>query len=140
MAIARIKKIELLASKQEKNNLLDLLQKQAKIQLVPAANETTKSFPPEEANESNLSEIEEAITFLITFSHQSNFLESMTNLKPFISQQDIKTTISAFPWREKLNELTRRRARLKDIAHEKEQLTQRKLLLAPWQSLAIPLA
>jgi len=140
MAIARIKKIELLASKQEKDNLLDLLQKQAKIQLVPAANETTKSFPPEEANESNLSEIEEAITFLITFSHQSNFLESMTNLKPFISQQDIKTTISAFPWREKLNELTRRRARLKDIAHEKEQLTQRKLLLAPWQSLAIPLA
>lgn len=140
MAIARIKKIELIAGKQEKDSLLDLLQKQAKIQLIPAANEATQSFPSGAANENNLNEIEEAITFLITFSKQSNFLESMTNLKPFISQQDIKTTISAFPWREKLNELTRRRARLKDIAHEKEQLAQRKLLLAPWQSLAIPLA
>jgi len=140
MAIARIKRIELIASKQEKDSLLDLLQRQAKIQLIPAETETTQSFLPGEANESSLSEIEEAITFLITFSRQSNFLESMTNLKPFISQQDIKTTISAFPWRDKLNELTRLRARLKDIAHEKDQLAQRKLLLAPWQSLDIPLA
>ena len=140
MAVARIKKIELVASKQEKESLLGLLQRQAKIQLISTDNEMARSLPTEEANKSILSEIEETITFLITFSRQSNFLESMTNLKPFVSRQDIQTTISAYPWREKLSELARLRTRLKDIAHEKEQLAQRKVLLAPWRSLAVPLA
>ena len=140
MAIARIKRIEIIASKREKESLLDLLQQQAKIQLIPAETETARALPPGEAGANSLGELEEASTFLVAFSRQSNLLESMTNLKPFISRQDIQSTVRSYPWREKLDELSRLRARLQQIAHEKEKLALRKLLLGPWQSLDIPLS
>jgi V/A-type H+-transporting ATPase subunit I len=140
MAVARIKKLELIATGREKEPLLASLQKIAKIQLiVPAGEPGLDSEPPAKAD-SRLGELSEAITFLAAYAPRANFLESMANLKPFIHDREMKEALADFPWPERLAELERLRLQLKDCAQEKERLAQKKMLLAPWRELTVPLA
>lgn len=140
MAIARIKKLELIATSKGKEQLLTDLQKFGKIQLITPAVETGLITEPVAAADNRLGELNEAITYLAAYAPKANFLESMANLKPFIFRQEMKEAMADFPWPEKLAELEQLRLQLKDCAQEKERLAQKKLLLAPWRKLTVPLA
>ena len=140
MAIARIKKLELIATSKEKEQLLAVLQKFGKIQLITPVAETGLITEPVVAADNHLGELNEAIAFLAAYAPKANFLESMANLKPFIYSREMKEALADFPWPEKLAELEQLRLQLKDCAQEKERLAQKKLLLTPWQKLTVPLA
>lgn len=140
MAIARIKKLELISTSKEKEQLLAVLQKFGKIQLIPPTAETGLITESVAAGDNRLGELNEAIAYLAAYAPKTNFLESMANLKPFIYGREMKETMADFPWQEKLAELEQLRLQLKDCAQEKERLAQKKILLAPWRKLAVPLA
>jgi V/A-type H+-transporting ATPase subunit I len=140
MAVARIKKLELIATGEEKEQLLASLQKFAKIQLITPAAGPGLVSEPAAAADNRLGELSEAIAFLAAYAPKANFLESMANLKPFIHDREMKEALADFPWPEKLAQLEQLRLQLKDCAQEKERLAQKKILLAPWRKLAVPLA
>jgi V/A-type H+-transporting ATPase subunit I len=140
MAIARIKKLELIATGKDKEQLLALLQKFGKIQLITPVVETGVVTEPVVAANNRLGELNEAIAYLAAYAPKANFMESMANLKPFIYGREMKEALADFAWPEKLAELEQLRLQLKDCAQEKERLAQKKILLTPWQKLTVPLA
>ena len=163
MAIAKIKKIELIGLHKDKDGLLALLQKLGKLQLLNIQQLNTElhsqiieqsgsfsDFPtahpevPErsEGNEGshNLLEAEDAISFLASFKRKSGrFLESMANLKPFVYQQELKEVINSFDYQIFLNELSALHSQLNELMQHKERLDQKRQVLAPWRKLNIPL-
>jgi V/A-type H+-transporting ATPase subunit I len=155
MAIAKIKKIELIGLDKEKSSLLGLLQKLGIVQLINGSTtltidtERSRSVNIQQAqldiasqvpsSEVKLLEIEEAISFLATFREKTGFLEGMANLKPIVYRRELKEVINNFDWQGLLNELSASRSQLKDLIQHKEKLGLRKQLLAPWRYLSLPL-
>jgi V/A-type H+/Na+-transporting ATPase subunit I len=140
MAIARIKKIELIAANGDRDWLLDLLQRFGRVQLLPPDNTPEASALATVEADSRLGEIAEAISALSAFAPKIGFLAGVTNLKPFIFDREMKDVIARFPWPEKLTRLATLRGRLKEIIQERERLVQKQNQLAPWRELKVPLA
>lgn len=139
MAIAKIKKIELIGLNKERDGLLDLLQKLGNIELIDILPQDTGISPPAILQDAHLLEIEEAISFLASFKERAGFLESLVNLKPMVYQQQLKEVIDKFDWRNFLKELSSLRNQLKIIHQQREKLSQERQGLAPWYNLSIPL-
>jgi len=139
MAIAKIKKIEIIGLEKDKKEFLSRLQKLALVELMPIqaedrAGSTSTIYP-----QTNLLEIEETISYLASFKEKAGLLESLVKFKPIIYQQQLQKVISSFDYKNLLNELSQLRNHLKNIAQHKEKLIQEKHLLLPWQNLGLSL-
>jgi V/A-type H+-transporting ATPase subunit I len=139
MAIAKIKKIEIIGLKDNQDEILTLLQRLGIVDLINIRDRTVDKSPAIIPSDINLLEIEEAISFLASFSNKATFLESIANLKPIVYQEELKNVINNFGWQAFINELSVLRSRLKDLIHHKDNLIQRKQLLLPWRNLGLSL-
>ena len=139
MAIARIKKIELIGLNKDRDNLLDLLQKLGKVQLINIPQLDSAIRPRPAIQGPALLETEEAISFLHSFQEKTGFLEGIANLKPIVYQQELKEIMNSFNWQGFLKELSDLQNKFKITEQHREKLYQEKQLLVPWQNLNIPL-
>lgn len=141
MAIAKIKKIELIGLHKDKESVLSLLQKLGKVQLLEQPGSPSGfSTAHDTFTDSNLLEIEDTISFLASFKPKSGgFLESMANLKPSVYQQELKEVINNFNYQIFLKDLSALRQQLNDLTRHKEGLDEKRRILACWRELSIPL-
>ncbi len=146
MAIAKIKKVEIIGLQKDRDRLLSLLQKLGCLQLVdisasPQNKKAALGGENRDINGSviNLLEMEEAISYLDTFKEEAGFFSGMVKIKPQIYQQDLNEVLTNFDYRSLLGELTASRNHLKNLQQHKEKLLQEKLLLSPWKQLTVPL-
>ncbi len=140
MAIAKIKKIEIIGLQKDKGKILELLQKMALVQLISAPEKTPGVLPQEAATpEFNLLEADEAINFLGSFKEPAGILSGMIKLKPQIYEQEIKQVIAGFNHAGFLKGLSELRHHWKNLIQHREKLSQEKLLLGPWRELKISL-
>jgi V/A-type H+-transporting ATPase subunit I len=139
MAIAKIKKIELIGLNKDRDNLLGLLQKLGKVQLINIPQLDSVMRPRPAIQGPALLETEEAISFLHSFQGKAGFLEGIAAPKPIIYQEELKEIINSFDWQGFLKELSDLQNKHKITEQHREKLYQEKQILAPWQNLNIPL-
>jgi V/A-type H+-transporting ATPase subunit I len=139
MAIAKIKKLEIIGLQEDKDRLLALLQKLGMVELIDIQETAPAGAYQEASSEINLLEIEETITYLASFQERAGFLEGMVQLKPLVYDQQLKEVISGFDYQGLLHELSDARNHLKVLTQHAEKLHQEKQLLGPWVNLTIPL-
>ncbi len=140
MAISRIKKLELIGLKRDKERILALLQKLGTIQLIE---EQGPAFAQGIAGSDSLSpsllEIQDAISVLSVFQKPTAMLGGMIKPKPLVYRQQLKEVIELFDYQNLLQELSCLRNHLKELSQHKERLIQERYLLSPWRKLEIPL-
>jgi V/A-type H+-transporting ATPase subunit I len=139
MAIAKVKKIEIIALHKDRSSLMSLLQKMGTLQLVNIQQDEAGISAQPFSSDVKLLEIEEAISFLAAFREKAGFLEGMANLKPIVYQRELKEAVNNFDLQALLKELSAERSHLKDLMQHREKLALRKQLLAPWRNLSLPL-
>ena len=139
MAIAKIKKIELIGLNKDRDNLLGLLQKLGKVQLINIPQLDSVMRPRPAIQGPALLETEEAISFLHSFQGKAGFLEGIAAPKPVIYQEELKEIMNSFNWQGFLKELSDLQNKHKITEQHREKLYQEKQILAPWQNLNIPL-
>ena len=139
MAIAKIKKLEIIGLQKDKEELLQLLQKLALVQLIKLQEKYEGVVSPEFLSGVDLLEMEDAISYLASFKEKEGTLGGIVKIKPVVYQQQIQDIITHFDYQKILHELSTLRNQLKVIHHHKERLIQEKQLLSPWRSLRLSL-
>lgn len=138
MAISRIKKIEILGLKEDKEALLALLQQLGMVELINLQEETAGGLSLTES-QINLLGIEEAVSYLASFLKKPGFLGGVISLKPIVYLGQLKEVIRSFDYQKFLEELMLLRNHFKHLLQHKEKLIEERHLLIPWQKLKIPL-
>ncbi|MBM3254726.1 MAG: hypothetical protein FJZ08_00265 [Candidatus Omnitrophica bacterium] len=139
MAISRIKKLELIGLKKDKEGVLSFLQKAGLAQLIEPDKDNIIEGAAGLISEKGLPEIQDAISLLSGFQKQTAMLGGMIKPKPLIYQQELKQVVAGFDYQSLLLELSSLRNQLKDLSQQKEKLAQERYLLLPWRRLEIPL-
>lgn len=142
MAIAKIKKLEIIGLKEERDEILALLQKLEILELInisDAVADVVDRASPHLNNEVNLLDLEEAISYLASFKEKSGLLEGMVKFKPVVYSQQLNEVLITFDCQGLLKELSVLRNHLKNLIQHREKLIQEGHLLAPWGRLKIPL-
>jgi len=139
MAIAKIKKLELIGLEKDQEAILGLLQKLGLVELIQVR--AGKIAPPAETVHTLTSalEIDEAISFLKGFQGKSAFFKDWVKFKPQVYEQELKEVIANFDYQAILKKLLALRNHLKNLNQHKEKLIQERQLLTTWQNLNIPL-
>lgn len=137
MAIAKVKKIEIIGLEKDKLELLAMLQKLGIVEIINISSEEKEVPSQIGAVEVNLLEIEEAISFLAGFKEKAGLLESIVKFKPLVFEQQLREVISEFNYQNLLKEITSLRNQLREITQHKEKLIQERQLLLPWQKLSV---
>ena len=137
MAIAKIKKLEIIGLQKDREALLSLLQKIGTVELInlQAKDMGVVSLP----EGVNLLEIAEAVSFLASFKEKTGFIRGMVKIKPLVYQEQLQQVIAGFDYQGMLKELYHLRNHLKTILQHKDRLIQEKQLLSPWQNLRLTL-
>lgn len=135
MAIARIKKIEIIGLTREKDKVLSLLQRLGSVELIAAQ---AKGVPGPCAPV-HIAEVEETIAFLRSFQPTPGMLESIVKLKPLVYRDELQRILGEFDYAGLIKELSKLRTHLKHLLQQKEKLLQERQLLSPWQSLSVGL-
>lgn len=139
MAIAKIKKIEIIALEKGQLELLALLQKLGIVQLISLQSQDDNLASIGAYSDANLLAIEEAITYLASFKERSFALGSIVQFKPLLYQQQLQEVITKFDYQNLLRELLHLRNHLKITVQHKDRLLQERQLLAPWEKLNLSL-
>lgn len=140
MAIARIKKIEIVGLERDKDVLLTLIQKLGIVELISIQKESEFVQPSHAAAiDVQLLEIEEAITYLSGFQEKAGFLEGMIKLRPLVYQRQLEEVVLTFDYSGLLKKILDLRNELNNLLHQKERLTLERLLLLPWRKLNLAL-
>lgn len=137
MAIAKIKKLEVIGFQKDKDRFLNYLQNLGVVEIVELKKET-QTIQAVTTN-INLLELEEAVSYLAKSSQKSNFLESMFSLKPWVFGSQLKEVLHSFDYQKLIVDLTALRKHLQNLSQHKEKLLQETHLLSPWKKLNIPL-
>ena len=138
MAIAKIKKIEIIGLQDDKEKFLNLLQRLGAVELLTLQDETSEKDTPM-FSEADMLEIEEALSYLATFKEKTGLFEGIIRSKPLIYEDELKEIVKNFDYRSMLKELTSLRSHLKNLIQHKDKLNQEKQLLLPWRRLNISL-
>lgn len=138
MAIAKIKKIEIIGLEKDKERLMVLLQRLGIVELISPL-EVSESPIEAPKTVANLLEMEEAISYLTSFQEKAGLLEGMVKLRPLVYKNQLNEVIASFDYQGALKELQALRNRLKVITQHKEQLIKDWHLLSAWSNLKIPL-
>lgn len=137
MAIAKVRKIELIGLQKDKEELLRLLQKLGIVELLSVPAKEKEITLETGYAQANLLEIEEAISFLASLREKGGVLESIVKFKPLVYEQQLQAVITEFNYQNVLTELAYLRNELKELSQHKEKLIQERQLLLPWQKLGI---
>ena len=137
MAIAKIKKLEIIGLQEDRDKLLALLQRLGMVELIKM--QALEAILPMQAktNETELLEMEEAISFLADFQAKKGLLEGITGLKPSVFLEQLKEVIAHFDYRGFLKGLSELKNRLKALLQQREKLSQELTLLYSWRNLSI---
>jgi V/A-type H+/Na+-transporting ATPase subunit I len=138
MAIAKIKKVEIIGLQQDKEQLLNLLQRMGVMEIVPAA-QVSVVVSPIHGKESDIADIEQAILFLSGFRKSRKMLGGMVVIKPLVYQAQAEKIIRSFDYRKATQELAQLEGALGDLEQKRNLLLQEARHLQPWQSLQVPL-
>ncbi|MBM3252180.1 MAG: hypothetical protein FJZ11_05335, partial [Candidatus Omnitrophica bacterium] len=97
MAIAKIKKIEIIGLEKDKDDFISRLQGLGIVEITEYKKEDKA---PAIINKTrvNLIETEENIAFLSGFKQTSNFLESMFSMKPWVLRDKIQELVQDFDY------------------------------------------
>lgn len=139
MAIAKIKRIEVIGLQKDKEELLSLTQKLGLVELINIAESPLVSSAVALGAEINLLEIEEAISYLDSFKERRPILAGMVRFKSTVEEGKLREVIASFDYSAFLKELTKLRNHLKNLSQYREHLVAESNLLAPWRNLKIPL-
>jgi V/A-type H+-transporting ATPase subunit I len=139
MAIAKIKKIEIIGLNQDKERLLGLLHKLGKVQLIASGPEGSVGGVPISYADADILEVAEAVAFLDTYKEKSGPFSSFLNFKPVVYERQMQDIIAGCDYRNILEELRKLRSHLKHISQHKDKLLQEKQLLLPWKDLRLSL-
>ncbi len=139
MAIAEIKKIELLGLREDKDKILLLLQNLGLVQLMNLHSGSAPIGQQADREEFNLLETEEVISYLATFKEQAGFLGGMILQRPQVLRQQLEDIISTFDYKDFFARLLELRNRIKNLQQHKERIEQERNMLIPWRNLKIPL-
>ncbi|MCM8780573.1 MAG: V-type ATP synthase subunit I [Candidatus Omnitrophica bacterium] len=139
MAIAKVKKIEIIGLESDREKILALLQRLAVVELINVQQEPSSVVVTRTTADLQLSEIEEAISYLGNFRDRPGFLQSLVDLKPRVFESQINEIIAGFDYRGFIKELSRLRQQLDGFFAQKENLIRECQTLRPWQGLGIPL-
>lgn len=102
MALARIQKIGIIGLRGFEARLLDLLKKRGCVQLIhppPAPSAGNAAGLVDDASASDLSRLEETISYLDAFGPKSGFMEGMAGLKPFLFSREAEELVRSYDWR-----------------------------------------
>ena len=139
MAIAKIKKLEIIGLQKDKDKILGLLQKMGWVELISLSEKDASVSPRIASSDANLLEMEEAISYLASFQENVSFLKRIVQLKPIVYAQKLQDIIANFDYDKLLKDLSELRNHLKNLSQHRERLVQEKHLLLPWRKLKIPL-
>lgn len=137
MAVTKIKKIEILGLKKDKEAILSLLQKLGMIELINVEQKQEQAAIPSPYTQVNLIEVDEAISYLATYLEKSSPLEGLIRPKTIIYQKELKEVIESFDHINFMKQLSILRNSLKTIYQHQEKLKDEKLFLNPWRNLSL---
>ena len=124
MAIAKIKKLEIIGLQQDKEKILVLLQKMGWVELISLSEKDASVSPRIASSDTNLLEMEEAIAYLASFQENVSFLERIVQLKPIVYAQRLQDIITNFDYAKLLKDLSELRNHWKNlIQHRDKSLT-----------------
>lgn len=139
MAIAKIKKIEIIGLERDKEEILGLLQRLGLVELISLEAQETDITAQAPSPETNLLEMKEAISYLASFKKESGFFAGIVKIKPLVYAQQLKEVLTSYNYSGLLEELSAQRNHLRHLKQHKEKLIQERQLLTPWVNLDIPL-
>jgi len=139
MAIAKIKKLEIIGLGEDKDKILAFLQKLGMVEIIDIRQKNITTVSAQVDSDINLIELKEAIAYLAGFQEKTGFLKAMLSPKPVVYEQQLKELLASFDYRGLLSKLSELRNHLKNLSQHKEHLIQERRLLAPWRKLKIPL-
>ncbi len=138
MAVARIKKIEIIGLQEDKDRLLDLLQQLGILEVIQVQ-EPAFGAGTQKVSAADILDIEDALYFLSTFQEKSNFLKGLLGERPIVYQEELEGIISSFDYKSFLKELSDLRSHIKNLTQHQERLSDEKRLLSPWRKFNIAL-
>ncbi|MCX5702323.1 MAG: V-type ATP synthase subunit I [Candidatus Omnitrophica bacterium] len=139
MAIAKIKKIEIIGLEKDKDNLLRQLQRLDAMELISSQKVSSAHVYSQAVDSTNLVEIEEAISLLSSFRKKKSAFRGMVGIKEAVYQQEAQDIVNTFDYQGLLQEVNHLRNSLRNISQHRERLIQEAHLLAPWKNLRISL-
>ncbi len=133
MAIAKIKKIRIIAHKSVKETLLDALQETASVHISRISEVTTEIKEDEKQEVSTkLSELDELIKYLEALEpSRGGFLRE----RPPVKLEEFKKIPASFDYKKIYSSFKELINIQKEASSQKEKLCQRKAKLIPWQAL-----
>jgi V/A-type H+-transporting ATPase subunit I len=139
MAIAKIKRIEIIGLERDKDALLHRLQRLGVMELIPAQEIPSVPAYSQSPDTANLAEIEDTISLLVSFRKKKSAFGGMVSIKEAVYQQEAQDIVNTFDYQGLLKEVNHLRNSLKNFSQHRERLIQEALLLVPWKNLHISL-
>lgn len=139
MAIAKIKKLEIIGLEKDRDGLLYRLQKMGLIELISAQESAVSIGHMQTIDSANLTGMEDIISFLSAFRKTKPGFGAMFNFKETLYQKEAENIVTTFAYKNFILEVAGLRQSLKNLAQDREHLLQESYLLAPWKKLSIPL-
>lgn len=136
--ITKIKKIELIGLKKEKDAVMSLLQRLGIVELV-ASGEKAGEVSPRAVSESTLVDLEDAILFLSAFAPEEASA-GLIKLKPLVRRSEVSDIISRFDHKALLEKVSRLKKQHNNLIQHKEKVSLEIHHLTPWRKLEIPLS
>ena len=138
MAIAKIRKVEIIGLQQDKEQLLGILQRMGVMEIVPVE-QSGATTPAVSSKEDDSADIERAIVFLSGFRKSQKILGGMVAIKPLVYQAQAEHIIRSFDYRKVVEEVAQLEGTLADLAQRRNLFLQEARQLQPWQALQVPL-
>ncbi|MGE5197972.1 MAG: hypothetical protein ACM3IL_05645, partial [Deltaproteobacteria bacterium] len=99
MAIAKIKKLEVIGLNTDRNSLLALLQQAGITQLINIRQSDIPAPLIPVISDADLLGLQEAISYLATLKKSPGFLSGIAASKPLVYQQELKEVIDKSDWK-----------------------------------------
>ncbi len=148
MAIVKVKKVTFVVHKSEKDQLIDTLQEEGIIHITDVREDPAlKDLPevrekkPEIADpeiEYRLSRIKRAIEFINQFDTKKSFLETFFEIKPEITEEDLKRIPREYDYEAVLEKIEGIEKRLGEIKNLESAIQGKIETLRKWYDLDIP--
>ena len=146
MAVARMKKVSILTVSSVRQDVLDLLQSMASLQLINVHEDETLSeellqVPVDmDELERELARARESLRFLDTYHKKAKgFLQSFVGSKVTMNRQEFMEAIGGFDLVRLHASCQEAQKQLDSIRQERERLIAQEELLKPWQQLTVNL-
>lgn len=149
MAIVKVKKVTFVVHKSEKDELIDSLQEEGIVHITDVKEDPALKDLPEVKErklevtdpeiEYKLSRIKRAVEFINQFDTKKSFLETFFEIKPEITEEDLKKIPAEYDYETTLNRIEEIEKRLGEIKNLESNLQGKIDTLRKWYDLDMPL-